>query len=116
MSSVDCDRLIMNGDIIDGWQLKNSSDKWTVVHSAFFYVIMKMMEKHSTEVIYVTGNHDDFLDPLVPSKMANITLVNEYIIKEKNHSYVVIHGTLRQASPPGSRFLRNSVTSPTICS
>ncbi len=92
LSSVDCDRLIMNGDIIDGWQLKNSSDKWTVVHSAFFYVIMKMMEKHSTEVIYVTGNHDDFLDPLVPSKMANITLVNEYIIKEKEHSYVVIHG------------------------
>ena len=92
LGSVDCDRLIMDGDIIDGWQLKNSNDKWTVVHSAFFHVIMKMMEKHNTEVIYVTGNHDDFLDPLVPSKMANISLVHEFIIKEKNHSYVVIHG------------------------
>lgn len=92
LGSFDCDRLIMDGDIIDGWQLKNSNDKWTVVHSAFFHVIMKMMEKHNTEVIYVTGNHDDFLDPLVPSKMANISLVHEFIIKEKNHSYVVIHG------------------------
>ena len=27
LSAVDCDRLIMNGDIIDGWQLKNSNDK-----------------------------------------------------------------------------------------
>lgn len=27
LSSVNCDRLILNGDIIDGWQLKNSSDK-----------------------------------------------------------------------------------------
>ena len=51
LSSVDCDRLIMNGDIIDGWQLKNSSDKWTVVHSAFFYVIMKMMEKEKLQVL-----------------------------------------------------------------
>lgn len=92
LGSVDCDRLIMNGDIIDGWQLKNSDDKWTVMHSAFFRVIMKMMEKHGTEVIYVTGNHDDFLDPLVPSKMFNISLVHEYIIREKDHSYVVIHG------------------------
>ena len=27
LSAVDCDRLIMNGDIIDGWQLKNSNDR-----------------------------------------------------------------------------------------
>ena len=27
LSSVDCDRLIMNGDIVDGWQLHNSDDK-----------------------------------------------------------------------------------------
>lgn len=92
LSAVDCDRLIMDGDIIDGWQLKNSDDKWTTMHSAFFRVIMKMMEKHGTEVIYVAGNHDDFLDPLVPSKMFNISFVHEYILKEPAHSYIVIHG------------------------
>ena len=92
LSAVDCDRLIMNGDIIDGWQLKNSNDKWNTSHSAFFRVIMKMMEKHGTEVIYVSGNHDDFLDPLVPSRLFNIRFVNEYILKEEGHSYIVIHG------------------------
>ena len=92
LSAVDCDRLIMNSDIIDGWQLKNSNDKWNTSHSAFFRVIMKMMEKHGTEVIYVSGNHDDFLDPLVPSRLFNIRFVNEYILKEEGHSYIVIHG------------------------
>ena len=92
LSSVDCDRLIMNGDIIDGWQLHNSDDKWNSSHSAFFRVIMKMMENHSTEVIYVSGNHDDFLDPIVPSKLFNISFVSEYILREEKHSYVVIHG------------------------
>ena len=92
LSSVDCDRLIMAGDIIDGWQLRNSDDKWTVFHSAFFRVIMKMMEKHGTEIVYITGNHDDFLDPIVPSKMFNISIVHEYVIREEDHAYVVIHG------------------------
>lgn len=92
LSSVDCDTLILNGDIIDGWQLKNSDDKWNIHHSAFFRVIMKMMEKHGTEVIYVTGNHDDFLDSLVPSRMFNVNIVSEYVIDHGHGKYVVIHG------------------------
>ncbi len=27
LSSVDCERLILNGDIIDGWQLRKSGDR-----------------------------------------------------------------------------------------
>lgn len=92
LSSVDCGRLVLAGDIIDGWQLKNSGDRWMPVHSAFFRVIMKMMENHGTEVIYVTGNHDDFLDSLVPSSLFNISIVHEYIIREDGHSCVIIHG------------------------
>ena len=35
--------------------------KWTTERYDFFKVIMKMMENFGTEVIYVRGNHDDFL-------------------------------------------------------
>ena len=42
---VDCDRLILNGDIIDGWQLKKSGKRWKQKHTDFFKVLMKMMEK-----------------------------------------------------------------------
>ena len=93
LKSVNCRRLILDGDIIDGWALrKGGTRKWQARHTDFFKVLMKMMEKHNTEVIYIAGNHDDFLDALVPSKMFNIMLVHEYIIREKAHSYVIIHG------------------------
>ena len=46
LSCVDCDRLILNGDIIDGWQLqkKSAGKKWSPEYSRFAKVIMKMME------------------------------------------------------------------------
>ena len=63
LKSVNCDRLILNGDIIDGWHLRKAGTKrWQAKHTDFFKVIMKMMENFGTEVIYVCGNHDDFLD------------------------------------------------------
>lgn len=65
LKSVNCDRLILNGDIIDGWHLRKAGTKrWQAKHTDFFKVIMKMMENFGTEVIYVRGNHDDFLDGL----------------------------------------------------
>lgn len=45
LKSVNCRRLILNGDIIDGWALsKGSTRKWQAKHTDFFKVIMKMME------------------------------------------------------------------------
>lgn len=53
LSTVNCDRLILNGDIIDGWHLQKSGVKrWNAEHTRFFKVIMKMMEKCGT-AIYV---------------------------------------------------------------
>ena len=76
LATVDCDRLILNGDIIDGWQLKKSGIKrWKHEHTRFFKVLMKMMENRSTEIIYVRGNHDDFLDSLVPFSFATTSLL-----------------------------------------
>ena len=44
LKSVDCGRLILNGDIIDGWQLRKSGKRWQRKHTDFFKVLMKMME------------------------------------------------------------------------
>ena len=78
LKSVNCRRLILNGDIIDGWALsKGGTRKWQAKHTDFFKVIMKMMEKQGTEVIYVRGNHDDFLDGLAPMTFYN-TLIPQH--------------------------------------
>ena len=63
LSSVNCATLILNGDIIDGWHLqKNGKGKWKKEHTELFKVIMKMMENQNTNVVYIRGNHDDFID------------------------------------------------------
>lgn len=87
-----CDRLILNGDIIDGWQLQKGSHHWKKRHTRFFKVIMKMMEHHQTEVIYVRGNHDDFLDMLIPFRVFNIRIVRDYILESSGVRYLVTHG------------------------
>ena len=93
LATVDCDRLILNGDIIDGWQLQKSGIKrWKHEHTRFFKVLMKMMENRSTEIIYVRGNHDDFLDSLVPFRFASISVVRDCIIESAGRRYFVTHG------------------------
>jgi len=58
------DTLILNGDIIDGWALK-SGGKWKGDCSKIFRKFMKRSEK-GTKVVYIRGNHDDFLKPFIP--------------------------------------------------
>ncbi len=95
LKSVNCSRLILNGDIIDGWALRKSGTKrWQAKHTDFFKIIMKMMEKHGTEVIYVRGNHDDFLDSLAPMSFYNIKIVKEFIHESHGRRYYVTHGDI----------------------
>ena len=53
-----------------------------------------MMENFGTEVIYVRGNHDDFLDSLVPMTFYNVKIVKEYILETHGKRYYVTHGDL----------------------
>lgn len=106
LQQVDCDRLILNGDIIDGWQLRKSGRRWKQKHTDFFKVLMKMMEKQGTEIIYVVGNHDDFLDSLVPFQFSNIKLVKEYTLTSRSgRRYLVTHGDLFDAITTHMRWL-----------
>jgi len=66
LSGIRCKKLILNGDIIDGWYLqkKNGKNIWKKHHTDFFRAILKMMQNDGTEIIYIRGNHDDFLDSI----------------------------------------------------
>ena len=95
LKSIDCNKLILNGDIIDGWHLRNKTHKvWEKKHTLFFRTIMKMMENFGTEVIYIRGNHDDFLEQLLPIQFANLKVLQEYILQTHNKKYYVIHGDI----------------------
>ena len=85
------DILILNGDIIDGWALK-SGGKWNKDCSKVFRRFMKRSEQ-GTKVIYIRGNHDDFLKPFVPFKMNNIEIVRKYVHEGiDGRKYFCFHG------------------------
>lgn len=90
----ECETLILNGDIIDGWHLQRGG-KWSKTHSKFIKKIMKMLTKSNTNVIYLRGNHDDFLDTLLPFSIGdNFLITNDYYIESGGKKYVVLHGDI----------------------
>lgn len=86
-----CENLILNGDIIDGWQLKKSGS-WKRKHTRFFNRILKMIEQTNTKVYYLRGNHDDFLDQILPLKIGNLSIQIDMIYESHGKRYFITHG------------------------
>jgi len=87
-----CEKLVLNGDIIDGWALRRGH-KWRSRHSRVIRKILKMAERDHTEVIYLRGNHDDILDRFLPMVFGRVRMAREYIHTAANgRRYLVVHG------------------------
>ncbi len=86
-----CENLILNGDIIDGWQLKKSGS-WKRKHTRFFNRILKMIENHNTRVFYLRGNHDDFLDQILPLQIGKLQILTDMIYESQDKKYFITHG------------------------
>ncbi|BCU78867.1 glycosyltransferase [Luteolibacter sp. LG18] len=87
-----CEKLVLNGDIIDGWALRRGA-RWRGRHSRFIRKVLKMMEKEKTEVIYIRGNHDDILERFLPLAFGRLKVMKEHIHHALNgQRYLVVHG------------------------
>jgi UDP-2,3-diacylglucosamine pyrophosphatase LpxH len=80
--------IFLVGDIIDGWLLKKrfhwDEDCTNIIRKLLAY------SNKGTEIIYITGNHDDFLRDYTPSEFGNIKIVNEW----EWNGYLITHGDL----------------------
>ncbi len=86
-----CETLYLVGDIIDGWRMQKSV-YWPQAHSNVIRRILTL-SKRGTRVVYVTGNHDEFLRKYSDSTFGNIELVDRAIHKTPTgKEYLVIHG------------------------
>ena len=95
LAKVDAERLIFNGDTIDGWQLKKKGNPfWALEHTNFFKTVMGMMEKHGTEVYVLRGNHDDFLDKVIPMIKGKLSILKDMIIESGEKKFFVTHGDI----------------------
>ena len=92
LKSVRCDELILNGDIVDGWALKRGS-RWLPTHSRVIRQLLKMTERHQTNIHYLRGNHDEVMERFMPFVFGRISFKKEMIYTtQKGKRYLVIHG------------------------
>jgi UDP-2,3-diacylglucosamine pyrophosphatase LpxH len=81
--------LFIVGDFIDGWLLKKRH-YWKQGYTNLIRKILKL-SKNGTKVIYITGNHDEFLRHYTPLNFdVNIEIVDEYIWD----GHLISHGDL----------------------
>jgi UDP-2,3-diacylglucosamine pyrophosphatase LpxH len=76
LKTTDYDRIIMVGDIIDGWAF-NRSRNFSVQDIKVIRKLLKISLKK--EIIWISGNHDEFLRKFEPIQLGNIHIVNEFI-------------------------------------
>ncbi len=72
-------KLYLIGDIIDGWKIQQNKWVWKQTHSNVIRRILGLA-KRGTEVIYVLGNHDEFIRPLLPYNINFGKRSNEFMM------------------------------------
>jgi UDP-2,3-diacylglucosamine pyrophosphatase LpxH len=91
-----CDTLYLVGDIIDAWKIQQNKWRWKQSHTN---VVRRILghAKRGTQVIFIAGNHDEFLRPMIPYgfSFGLIEIHNqvEHIGADGKH-YLVTHGDL----------------------
>ncbi len=91
------EKLYLVGDIIDGWKVMQNKWKWKKSHTDVAQFVLQLSSKTSTEIIYVTGNHDEFLRPMVAHQfgIGSLKVYNHYDhIGVDGKRYMVVHGDM----------------------
>ena len=91
-----CDTLYLVGDIIDAWKIQQNKWRWKQSHTN---VVRRVLghAKRGTRVVFIAGNHDEFLRPMIPYGfsfgLVEIHNQIEHIGADGKH-YLVTHGDL----------------------
>lgn len=81
--------LILNGDIIDGWQF--SKHFFPASHMAVIQEIFHLLSS-GTRVIYITGNHDDMLRRYSDLQLGDFQLTDKAVIEINGKMTWIFHG------------------------
>lgn len=93
LKNIQPENLYLVGDIIDGWKMKQKI-YWNDDYSFIVRRIIGMI-KNDTKIIYITGNHDEFLREFCPNVFGHFSVVDEVIHETLDgRKILVIHGDI----------------------
>ena len=91
LRTVDCKYLYLVGDFIDGWELKFKWF-WRDDYNVLIQKLLRKSRKH-TKVIYISGNHDEFIEQFFGMRFGSVTIAREVMhTAADGKKYLVIHG------------------------
>jgi UDP-2,3-diacylglucosamine pyrophosphatase LpxH len=99
LQSISPQILILNGDIIDGWQF--SKRYFPAAHMAVIKEILNFIT-NGTRVIYITGNHDEMLRRYSGLSMGSFILADKFLLEIDGKTIWVFHGDVFDNSTKGS--------------
>lgn len=91
--------IILNGDIIDGWQF--SKRYFPNSHMAVIKEILNMMMS-GCRVFYITGNHDEILRKYSDFQLSNFLLTDKLVLEINHKMTWIFHGDVFDNSTKGS--------------
>lgn len=94
--------LVLNGDIIDGWQFKKSY--FPKAHTLVLKQVLGLMAK-GTQVYYVTGNHDELMRRYVGFGMGDFNIVNKVVLNLDGKKAWIFHGDVFDVVMEHSKWL-----------
>lgn len=102
LDSINPKTLILNGDIIDIWQFKKR-----FFPKSHLTVLKKLIDFASsdTNVIYITGNHDEMLRKFTDFNLGNFDLTNKKVLNLNGEKAWIFHGDVFDASIQHSKWL-----------
>jgi UDP-2,3-diacylglucosamine pyrophosphatase LpxH len=91
LKTFECENLFLVGDIIDGWALSKNF-YWPQQHNDVIQKLLRRSRK-GENIIYLPGNHDEFLRSFGEHDFGNIKLVDHFVYTGLNDKkYLIIHG------------------------
>lgn len=102
LKSIQPRMLILNGDILDIWNLSKSY--FPIAHIKVIRRILKLMSA-GTQVYYITGNHDEFLRKFNELDLGNFRILNQLTLRINNQNVWFIHGDVFDVAVRHSKWL-----------
>ena len=91
LKSFDSDYLYLVGDIVDVWNMEKSVH-WPQEHNNVIRTILSKAKK-DTKVVYIPGNHDEFLRDYDGMQFGNLVIrIFDIHTTLNGKQYLIIHG------------------------